>query len=101
MYYRLLLDEHVFHQIARDGNRATQITTRQEILLPPSSRAEVLIQGAGPGSYALRAQAFNTGPVGDSYDAATIATLVSQDSPVVPIALPARYLRWKTFAPCR
>ena len=89
VYYRLLLDGHVFHQIARDGNRATQITTRQEILLPPSSRAEVLIQGAGPGSYALRAQAFNTGPVGDSYDAATIATLVSQDSPVVPIALPS------------
>ena len=89
IYYRLLLDGHVFHEIARDGNRATQITTRQEILLPPSSRAEVLIQGAGPGSYALRAQAFNTGPMGDSYDAATIATLISQDLPVVPIAIPS------------
>ena len=88
IYYRLRLDGHVFHEIARDGNRATQITTRQELLIPPSSRAEVLIQGAGPGSYALRAEAFNTGPAGDSYDAATIATLMSQGLPVVSIALP-------------
>lgn len=88
LYYRLRLDGHTFNVIARDGNRATQMTTATEILIPPSSRAEVLIQGSVPGSYALRAQAFDTGPVGDSYGEATIATIVSQGFPVVPIALP-------------
>jgi len=89
VYYRLRLDGHVFHEIARDGNRATQLTTRQEILIPPSSRAEVLVQAASPGSFALRAQAFNTGPAGDSYDATIIATLIAQGPPVTPITLPS------------
>lgn len=99
VYYRLTLDGHVFYEIARDGNRATQLTTRQELLIPPSSRAEVLIQGSGLGNYALRAQAFNTGPAGDSYDAATIATLVSQGSPMQPIVLPSTLPAVEDFRP--
>lgn len=88
LYYRLRLDGHVFYELARDGNRATRVTARNEIVLPPSSRSELLIQAAPAGIYPLRAAAFNTGPQGDSYGATTLATLVSQGLPVAPIALP-------------
>ena len=46
--YRLKLDGHRLHRIARDGNRQSRIVAEEEILLPPSSRAEVLVQGGGP-----------------------------------------------------
>jgi suppressor of ftsI len=89
VYYRLKLDGHVFYELARDGNRHNQIVTSDELLLPPGARSEVLIQGAAQGSYLLRALAFDTGPAGDSYPEATLATLVSQGSAQTPIALPA------------
>jgi FtsP/CotA-like multicopper oxidase with cupredoxin domain len=88
LYYRLRLDGHAFNVLARDGNRANQVTTRNEIILPPSSRVEVLIQAAGRGTYPLRAEAFNTGPQGDSYPTQTIATIVSQGDSTIPMALP-------------
>lgn len=89
VYYRLKLDGHVFYELARDGNRHNQIVTSDELLLPPGSRSEVLIQGAPQGNYLLRALAFDTGPAGDSYPEATMATLVSQGPAQMPIALPA------------
>lgn len=89
VYYRLKLDGHVFYELARDGNRHNQIVTSDELLLPPGSRSEVLIQGSPQGSYLLRALAFDTGPAGDSYPEATLATLVSQGPVQMPIALPA------------
>lgn len=89
VYYKLKLDGHVFHELARDGNRHNQIVTTDELLLPPGARSEVLIQGAVKGSYRLRALAFDTGPAGDSYPETTMATLVSQGEPQAPIKLPA------------
>ncbi|RJF96739.1 multicopper oxidase family protein [Noviherbaspirillum cavernae] len=88
VYYKLKLDGHVFHELARDGNRHNQLVTSDELLLPPGSRSEVLIQGAAQGTYLLRALAFDTGPAGDSYPEATLATLVSQGQAQTPIALP-------------
>jgi FtsP/CotA-like multicopper oxidase with cupredoxin domain len=88
LYYRIRLDGHQFHEIARDGNRHTTLVTSDELLLPPASRSEVLIQGGTRGTHLMRALAFNTGPAGDSYPEATIATLVSQGDAVEPIALP-------------
>ena len=78
MYYRLKLEGHKFYELARDGNRRTQLLELDELLLPPASRSEVLIQGAQRGTYAFRALAFDTGPAGDSYPETTLATLVSQ-----------------------
>jgi FtsP/CotA-like multicopper oxidase with cupredoxin domain len=88
LYYKIRLDGHVFHEIARDGNRHTQIVATDELLIPPSSRSEVLIQGGDRGTYAMRALAFDTGPAGDSYPETVLATLVSQGDGETPIALP-------------
>jgi FtsP/CotA-like multicopper oxidase with cupredoxin domain len=88
IFYRLALDGHVFHEIARDGNRNTQLVTASEILLPPSSRVEVLVRGGEPGVYELRTLALSTGPDGDQYPDVTLATLVSEGPAAAPIALP-------------
>ena len=89
LYYKLTLSGHVFYELAVDGNRRNQLVARQELLIPPSSRAEVLIQGGAPGGYALAAAAMDTGPAGDTYPAATIATIVSQGEPAELIPLPS------------
>lgn len=88
LYYRLKLDGHVLYELARDGNRRNRLVPMDELLLPPASRSEVLIQGAQPGRYALKALAFDTGPAGDSSPEALLATLVSQGPARTPIALP-------------
>ena len=46
-YYRLQLEGHTFYQIAQDGNLQNQVQEVKEILLPPASRAEVLVRRRG------------------------------------------------------
>ena len=87
IYYQLKLDGHKFYELARDGNRRSQLLELDELLLPPASRSEVLIQGAPHGRYAFRALAFDTGPAGDSYGEATLATVVSQGKAETPLSL--------------
>lgn len=87
-YYHLRLEGHVFHEIARDGNRHTQLVTVPQLNLPPSSRGEVLIQAGRPGIYRLIALPVNTGPQGDQYDGAVLATLVCSGPAQRPVALP-------------
>ena len=52
--YRLHLDGHQLHQIAKDGNTLNETWTRDEIVLSPGERVEVLIQAGPAGTYALR-----------------------------------------------
>jgi FtsP/CotA-like multicopper oxidase with cupredoxin domain len=88
LYYRLKIDGLVFEELARDGNRHNKLVQMEEILLPPGARSEVLIRGGQPGNYELRTLAFNTGPDGDSYVAAKLATIVTRGQQVAQIALP-------------
>ncbi|GJL69575.1 MAG: oxidoreductase [Nitrospirales bacterium] len=88
IYYKLTLDRHEFFQIARDGNRQNRIWRREEILLPPSSRVEFFIRGEKPGVYTFRTQALTTGPAGDQYPEATLATLVSSGHPDHTMRMP-------------
>jgi FtsP/CotA-like multicopper oxidase with cupredoxin domain len=87
-YYRLQLEGHTFYQIARDGNLQNQIQEVKEILLPPSSRVEVLVRGGAAGTYKLRSLAFNTGPAGDKNPEVTLATVISEGQAQQPIPLP-------------
>ncbi len=90
-YYPLVLEGMPMYIIARDGNRQNQLVTippGQTFLLPVSSRIDVLVQGGPKGTYRFRTLPFNTGPVGDSYDGATLATLESRGKAVDPIPLP-------------
>jgi suppressor of ftsI len=89
-YYRLQLEGHTFHQLAQDGNRLNQILDLREIVLPPSSRVEVFVQGAAPGVYTLRSLAFNTGPSGDQNPEVALATIISEGAAEQPMRLPTK-----------
>jgi suppressor of ftsI len=76
-FYNLQLDGHQFHQIAKDGNTLAQVWTRDQIVMGPGERVEVLIQGGPAGTYALRTLEFVMGGGATEPDV-VLATLVSE-----------------------
>jgi suppressor of ftsI len=76
-FYNLQLDGHQFHQIAKDGNTLAQVWTRDQIVMGPGERVEVLIQGGPAGTYALRTLPFAMGG-GAVEPEVVLATLVSE-----------------------
>jgi FtsP/CotA-like multicopper oxidase with cupredoxin domain len=89
-YYPLQLEGLTMYEIARDGNLHNQIVEippGETLLLPVSSRVDVLVQGGPKGEYEFIDLPFNTGPQGDTYDGATLATLVSEGPSQEPIDL--------------
>jgi FtsP/CotA-like multicopper oxidase with cupredoxin domain len=92
LYYRLTLDGHRFYEVARDGHRLARLVPREELLLPPGAREEVLVQAAGAGTYRLRTAGFDTGPQGNHYPGAVLATVRVAGAAVTPIALPDKLL---------
>lgn len=89
MYYRLKLPGHTLYELARDGIRHARLAPFEELLLPPASRTEVVIQGAAAGNYALKSLPINTGPQGDTAPETTLLTLVSQGEVQPKRALPS------------
>jgi FtsP/CotA-like multicopper oxidase with cupredoxin domain len=91
-YYRLTLDGHRFYEVARDGSRLTHLVQRRELVLEPGAREEVLVQAAAPGTYTLRTAGFDTGPEGNRYPGAALATVRVAGAAMAPVALPERLL---------
>jgi len=92
LYYALTLDGHRFYEVARDGYRLARPVPKQQLLVEPGAREEVLVQAAGPGTYALRTAPFSTGPQGNHYPGAVLATLRVAGAAVTQIALPEKLL---------
>src|SRR5947209_1563101 len=92
LYYLLTLDGHRFYEVARDGHRLTHLVPKRQLLLEPGAREEVLVQAAGPGTYALRTAGFDTGPQGNRYPGALLATVRVEGAAVPPLALPKHLL---------
>jgi len=88
MYYRLKLPGHALHELARDGIRHKRLVPSDELLLPPASRSEVVIQGGAAGTYELVSLSIDTGPQGNSAPEVTLLTLVSQGEPQPRRVLP-------------
>jgi suppressor of ftsI len=88
--FRLRLDGHQLHQIAKDGNTLNETWTRDEIVLMPGERVEVLVQGGPAGTYTLRTLPFSTGFT--TQVAATLATLVVEGAAVTSQPLPTTLL---------
>jgi FtsP/CotA-like multicopper oxidase with cupredoxin domain len=94
-FFRLQLDGHCLHQIAADGNTLASVWSRDEVLLAPGNRVEVLVQGGTAGRYALRTLAYDKGAVsmGAALEPeAVLATLVSEGEPLAPTPLPTTLL---------
>jgi FtsP/CotA-like multicopper oxidase with cupredoxin domain len=92
LYYRLTLDGHRFYEVARDGHRRTHLVPKRELVLEPGAREEVLVQATGPGTYTLHTAGFDTGPEGNRYPGAVLATVRVAGTAVTPIALPEKLL---------
>jgi len=92
LYYVLTLEGHRFSEVARDGDRLARLVPKQQLFLPPGAREEVLVQAAGPGTYALRTAGFDTGPQGNHYPGAVLATVRVEGPPVPSVTLPERLL---------
>lgn len=92
LYYRLRLDGHRLYQVARDGNRLARVVPADEILVPPGGRIEVLVQPHTRGTYALRTLAMDTGPSGNQYPGAELATMQVAGEAQTPRTLPGALL---------
>ncbi len=53
-FLNLALDGHQLHQIASDANPLREVRSRDQIVMAPGERVEVLIQGGPEGVYALQ-----------------------------------------------
>jgi FtsP/CotA-like multicopper oxidase with cupredoxin domain len=85
-FFRLQLDGHQLHQISADGNTMAEVWTRDEVLLGPGERAEVLVQGGAPGTYQLWSRPYNEGTWTEPD--VVLATLVSGGIAETPRPLP-------------
>jgi FtsP/CotA-like multicopper oxidase with cupredoxin domain len=99
LYYELSLDGHPFFVVARDGHRLARVERADTLVLSPGARAEVLVQGGVPGTYVLRTGDIDTGPAGNTYRGATLATLRVEGATEHPIALPTALLPVEDLRP--
>jgi FtsP/CotA-like multicopper oxidase with cupredoxin domain len=88
IWYRLRLDGARFTVLAEDANPLGTVQTRDQLLLPPGKRYDVLVQWTKPGTYHLRTLRYSTGPAGDTYPARVLATFTVAGTPVAPVPMP-------------
>jgi FtsP/CotA-like multicopper oxidase with cupredoxin domain len=93
IYYNVQLQGQQFQVIAHDANPVDRIWAADSLLLAAGARFDVLVRGGPPGSTQLQTLPYSTGPDGNQFPQATLATLVSDGAPTRPVALPP------TFAP--
>jgi FtsP/CotA-like multicopper oxidase with cupredoxin domain len=93
IYYNVHLGGQPFQVIAHDANPVDRVWPAGSLLLAAGARFDVLVRGGPPGRTRLETLPYSTGPAGNSFPRATLATVVSEGAPVRPVALPT------TFAP--
>ncbi|MER6942949.1 multicopper oxidase family protein [Nonomuraea sp. NPDC000554] len=93
IYYKVHLQGQPFQVIAHDANPVDRIWPADSLLLAAGARFDVLVRGGPPGRTQVQTLPYSTGPAGNTFPQATLATLVSEGAPVHPEALPP------TFAP--
>ncbi|SNT39969.1 Multicopper oxidase with three cupredoxin domains (includes cell division protein FtsP and spore coat protein CotA) [Streptosporangium subroseum] len=93
IYYKVRLQGQPFQVIAHDANPVNRIWAADSLLLAAGARFDVLVRGGPPGRTQLQTLPYNTGPAGNRFPQATLATLVSEGALTHPTAPPT------TFAP--
>jgi FtsP/CotA-like multicopper oxidase with cupredoxin domain len=94
--YRLHLDGHQLHQIAKDGNSLAETWTRDAIVLSPGERTEVLVQAGDAGTYAFRTLPISVG-INTQQDT-VLATVIVDGSKMTPEPLPTTLLPLEDFS---
>lgn len=91
----LRLQDHPLLQIAHDGTFLPAPSTKEQVILAPGNRADVIVRPMDTGRYALIAEPFARGSMGmmgggnATSGSATLAFMDTQGTPVSPAALPA------------
>ncbi len=88
-FYRLKLDGHQLHVIARDGGRLAAPEAVDELTLVPGERAEVLVQPSKEGAFALRMLPISRGAMSAASEA-TLLTMSVSGSAAPAATLPAK-----------
>jgi FtsP/CotA-like multicopper oxidase with cupredoxin domain len=88
IYYRLHLPGYRFRVIAQDGIPVRKAYDQDTIVIAAGARFDVLVQGAPPGTTRLETLKYDTGPAGNKFPRADLATVVSRGTPVRPATLP-------------
>lgn len=96
--YKVQLQGARFHVIAQDANPVRALWTADTLLMPPGSRFDVLVQGPPPGRTVLRTLPYSTGPAGDRYPEATLATVESAGPSVPRADLPTDFAPFDDLA---
>ncbi|MCW2919282.1 MAG: multicopper oxidase family protein [Actinomycetia bacterium] len=91
IYYKVHLQGQRFHVIAHDANPSDRIWRAGSLLLASGARFDVLVQGGPNGRTQLQTLPVNTGPAGNRFPQATLATVVSEGAPMHPVALPTAF----------
>lgn len=81
IYYRLHLTGGRFTVIAQDGSPVRRIRTADELLMPAGARYDVLVHGGPPGRTELQTLPYRSGPGGNLFPQATLASVLSQGAP--------------------
>jgi FtsP/CotA-like multicopper oxidase with cupredoxin domain len=75
IFYDVQLENTPFWVLTEDGNAENELWPAKHLVLPPGKRYDVLVQFGGPRTYKLKTLEYNTGPDGDEYPEATLATV--------------------------
>jgi suppressor of ftsI len=95
IYYNVRLRGQRFYVIATDGIPVRQVYATDTLVMAAANRFDVLVQGGPPGSTILETLPYSTGPAGNQFPQANLATVVSAGKPQRPAQLPT------TFAPTK
>ncbi|MFE7429196.1 multicopper oxidase family protein [Streptomyces sp. NPDC057545] len=91
IYYKLHLPGTRFHVIAQDGVPVRRIHTEDTLLIPAAARFDVLVQGGAPGTARLETLPYNTGPAGNQFPRADLATVITGGTPMRRATIPSRF----------
>jgi FtsP/CotA-like multicopper oxidase with cupredoxin domain len=89
-YIDFALDGHKFWVIERDGNVIAKPELTDHVFLPPSSRAQIVVEVGSAGAYTLRSREVETGKAGDPNPDVALATLRVEGEEADGSALVAR-----------
>lgn len=76
-FFWLSVEGHTLYQIGQDGVPFAQARPVSRILLAPGNRAEFILKGGPPGSYRIRAEAYDQGHPGGPRPERLLGTLES------------------------
>ena len=83
IWYRLQMGGTKFSVLAEDANPVGRVDQKEELLLPPGKRFDVLVTWPTAGSYKLRTLTYNQGPEGDVYGQRVLMTVNVAGEPVI------------------